>query len=55
MTGAQAIAQFLVEQQGWTIADTGDINSTTGLSAPAVIAFAKWLALKGLTPQALTW
>ena len=51
MTGAEAIAQFLVEQQGWTLADTGTINSTTGLSQPAVIAFAKWVVAKGHDPR----
>jgi hypothetical protein len=55
MTGAQAVAQFLVEQQGWTMADTGTINSTMGLSQPAVIAFAKWVVAKGIVPDTQSW
>jgi hypothetical protein len=55
MTGAQAVAQFLLEQQGWTLADTGTINSTTGLSQPAVIAFAKWVVAKGMVPDTQSW
>jgi hypothetical protein len=55
MTGAQAIARFLVEQQGWTLADTGTINGTQGLSQPAVIAFAKWVVAEGMTPDTQQW
>jgi hypothetical protein len=54
-TGAQAVAQFLQEQQGWTLADTGTINSTTGLSQTAVIAFAKWVVAKGMVPDTQQW